>query len=100
MAVVFQVDFPKDGPFGEESFNQMKEVAEGIAAQPGLTWKIWTENPETKEAGGVYLFEDMAAAQAYFTIYEPELRGAGFDIRPRFFEINERLTEITRGPRE
>jgi hypothetical protein len=99
MAVVFQVDFPKDGPFGEESFKEMKEVAENIAAHPGLIWKIWTENAETKEAGGVYLFETMESARAYFKVYEPELRGAGFDIRPRFFQINERLTEITRGPR-
>lgn len=99
MAVVFQVDFPKDGPFGEKSFNAMKGVAEDIAAQPGLIWKIWTENSETKEAGGVYLFEDMAAAQAYFKMYEPALRAEGFDIRARFFEINDRLTEITRGPR-
>ncbi|NJL87813.1 MAG: YdhR family protein [Leptolyngbyaceae cyanobacterium SM1_1_3] len=40
--------------------------AHKIASEvPGLVWKIWTYDPASLEAGGVYLFTDEASAQAY-----------------------------------
>lgn len=32
--------------------------------------QVWTENAETKEAGGVYLFDTRENAQAYITMHE------------------------------
>ena len=37
-------------------------LAESITKEPGFISKIWTENPRTGEAGGIYLFEDEASA--------------------------------------
>jgi len=30
-----------------------------------LIWKVWTEDPERKVAGGIYLFKDPASVQTY-----------------------------------
>ena len=37
-------------------------MAELIATAHGLRWKVWTENSETREGGGIYLFDDDASA--------------------------------------
>jgi hypothetical protein len=36
-------------------------LAESFANVPGLVWKIWLISTENKEAGGIYLFEDIHA---------------------------------------
>eukprot|EP00695_Tsukubamonas_globosa_P002588 TRINITY_DN3752_c0_g1_i1.p3 TRINITY_DN3752_c0_g1~~TRINITY_DN3752_c0_g1_i1.p3 ORF type:complete len:65 (-),score=11.39 TRINITY_DN3752_c0_g1_i1:127-321(-) len=64
MTVIVQVDFPYTGPWGDEAAAAMKGLAESIAQEPGLIWKYWTENKETSESGGVYMFQDRASAQA------------------------------------
>lgn len=38
----------------------MKELADSISQEPGFIWKIWTENQDTQEAGGIYLFQARA----------------------------------------
>ena len=79
--------------------SQFQDTAESIAREPGLIWKIWTENEAMKEAGGIYLFESRAAAKAYMDMHLPRLKARGLsDIRTRFFDINLELTRITRGP--
>ncbi len=45
MQTVLQIDFPFTGPFGEEMQQAMQSLAESISQEPGLLWKIWTENP-------------------------------------------------------
>ena len=64
MRTLLQLDFPYDGPFGDEMASAMAELAESIAREPGFLWKIWTENPDSCEAGGIYLFEDESSARA------------------------------------
>ncbi len=99
MAVIAQFDFPAEGPWGEEMSQAYAGLAESIANEPGLRWKIWTENAETKMAGGIYLFDDMASAQAYAEMHTARLQGFGVTgIRALFFEVNESLTQIDRGP--
>ncbi len=56
MAIILQVDFPFEDPWGQDMTAGMKALAESIAKEPGLLWKIWTENPAAKEAGGIYFF--------------------------------------------
>ena len=46
-----EISFKFTGPWGDELAASRKERAEGIAAVPGLIWKIWTENSETGEGG-------------------------------------------------
>ena len=40
MSVLLQVDFPFQGPWGDEMATAMEGLAQDIAAEPGLTWKI------------------------------------------------------------
>ena len=74
-------------------------LAQSIAEAPGLIWKIWTENPDTQEAGGIYLFEDEAHLNAYLDLHTARLKAMGIDpINAKKFQVNHPLTEITRGP--
>lgn len=37
---------------------------------PLSTLQVWTENAESKEAGGIYLFDSRENAQKYITMHE------------------------------
>lgn len=39
MAVILQVDFPSNGPFGAEMATAYRELAASINQEPGLIWK-------------------------------------------------------------
>ncbi|MFL4475954.1 monooxygenase [Paeniglutamicibacter sp. MACA_103] len=93
-----QVDFPSDGPFGDEMANGYAELAHSIAREPGLVWKLWTENNETGEAGGIYLFTTEEDARAYLKMHSARLAGWGITgIRGKVFAVNRSLSQITRG---
>ena len=51
MTTLLQIDFPYPGPWGDEMTAAMRGLAQSIAQEPGLLWKIWTENAERQEAG-------------------------------------------------
>jgi len=97
MAVIMYVDFPHTGAFGEEMAKQMTDLATSINDEPGIIWKIWTQNEADKTAGGVYLFDTRANAEKYLAMHSKRLSLWGYsDIRGRIFEINETLTEINK----
>ena len=97
MAVLLQIDFPFDGPFGKEMHQAMEPLAQSISEEPGFFWKIWTENEATHEAGGIYLFENQEIAEKYLEKHSKRLTEAGIkNIRARFFLINQPLSAITR----
>lgn len=99
MATLLQIDFPSDGPFGEAMAQAFADLAASIREEPGLLWKIWTENQATKQAGGIYLFSDEASARAYCDMHAKRLEGFGVTgIRALFFDVNEPLTQVTQGP--
>lgn len=99
MPVLIAVDFPSEGPFGEAMAESMKGLAESIAQEPGLIWKVWTENEATKEAGGVYLFTDRASAEAYLEMHTARLKGFGIPkINAKIFDVNEKLSIIDKAP--
>jgi hypothetical protein len=47
MPILLQIDFPFQGPWGAEMSTTMQCLVVSIAQEPGLLWKIWTENTET-----------------------------------------------------
>lgn len=51
--ILLQIDFPHEGPFGEEMTAMMRDLAKDIATEKGLVFKLWTENEMTKEAGDI-----------------------------------------------
>lgn len=97
MNYLLQVDFPHDGIFGEEFSKAFVDLANDISKEEGLLWKIWTENENTKEAGGIYLFSNEADAKRYLDKHTKRLESFGYkNIRAKIFEVNKALSEITK----
>lgn len=99
MAYMIQVDFKMNGPFGDELADAFSDLAKSINEEEGFVWKIWTENAETNEAGGIYLFESKESAEKYFDMHRKRLEGFGIpEVNGKIFGINTKLTEINKGP--
>ncbi|RDW15716.1 monooxygenase [Oceanobacillus chungangensis] len=99
MAYVLQVDFPMDGPFGEEMTESFAGLAASINEEDGFIWKIWTEDSQEKLAGGIYLFETKETAQKYLEMHSERLIDFGFEtVNAKIFAVNEGLSKITHGP--
>lgn len=99
MPILLQVDFPYQGPWGEDMAQAMQGLAQSIAQEPGLLWKIWTENRDTSEAGGIYLFADRASAESYLDMHSARLRAFGVAaVNAKFFDVNVPLSQIDRAP--
>ena len=97
MKYLLQVDFPYGGPFSEQFFDAMKELAEDIANESGLVYKLWTENEATQEAGGIYVFDNLEDANRYLDKHTQRLTSFAFkDIKSKVFAINEALSAITK----
>ena len=67
----------------------------------GLQWKIWLDGSEERRAGGIYLFEDRATAEAYVNGPIVARMKANADVGEldiRVFDVRERMSEITRAP--
>ena len=99
MSYILQVDFPFQGPWGNEMTSALRGLAESIAKEPGLIWKFWTENQAVGEAGGIYLFEDLPNAEAYLAMHTERLMSFGVPrVNGKIFEVNEALSLIDRAP--
>ncbi|MCM3766103.1 monooxygenase [Neobacillus niacini] len=99
MSYVLQVDFKMSGPFGDEMAEAFSDLARSINEEKGFMWKIWTESPDTNEAGGIYMFETKEMAEKYLDMHSKRLTGFGItEVNAKIFAINARLTEITNGP--
>lgn len=97
---ILQINFKFSVPAADlgPAFSQ---AAQPIAATPGLRWKIWLMNEATREAGGVYLFDDEASLNAYLSgpiVAEVKKSPVLSDMSAKVFDAVEGLTDITRGP--
>ena len=91
-------DFPNSA-FGPERTAALKPLAEDIAGQHGLLWKIWTEEPATGRAGGIYLFATRAAAEAYHAMHAQRLAARGVTgIEATYRGVNATLSLLDRAP--
>lgn len=98
---LMQIDFKTEGPFKVIMSEAYYELAEDIAKQEGLLWKIWTENEETKRAGGWYAFKDKASLMSYKEIHQKRLESFGVtDIQVQFFDANVPLSVIDHFPKK
>lgn len=99
MSYILQVDFPFEGPWESAMTAAMQELATSINDEPGFVWKLWTENKQDQQAGGIYLFDSRHNAQQYLEKHSKRLQQAGVkDIRGRIFEINDELSELNNAP--
>ena len=99
--VIIEVAFTYDFATADDYITAVSPLAERWNAVPGLRWKTWTINPDTKRAGAVYHFESAEAAQAYL---DSEL-GQAVANHPNFSEFDVHIynimaaeTLITHGP--
>jgi hypothetical protein len=71
-----------------------------FAEMPGLRWKIWLMNEAAGEAGGIVLFDDDTARQAYIDgpVAEAQTDPMVSDISYKRFDVLDELSAITRGP--
>jgi hypothetical protein len=77
----------------------MEGLAQDIAAEPDLVWKIWTENQAERRAGGIYVFATRAGADAYRAKHAARLADFGITgIVAHTFDVNPALSAITRAP--
>jgi hypothetical protein len=94
---ILQINYRLNGPRGAYEKENLP-YAQPIADIPGLRWKVWIINEAQSEAGGIYLFDDGAAAQAF--VDGPiiaEMKGDP-TLSIKAFDVIGDLTAITRGP--
>jgi uncharacterized OsmC-like protein len=99
--VVLDVEFTYNLDTADEYIAAVSPMAEQWTAVPGLMWKLWKLNPETKRAGAVYVFESAEARQAYL---DSDLAAAVAnhpalsDFQVNQYSILAAETQATRGP--
>jgi hypothetical protein len=100
--VIVQVNYRRpDMPKPEWEARYTDDRARQFLAVPGLQWKIWLDGEDERRAGGIYLFADRAAAQAYMDGPIVARMKANPDISEldiRVFDVREKMTAITNGP--
>lgn len=75
-----------------------KPLAESINKEEGFVSKIWIENQETEESGGIYIFKDKASAEKYVAMHTKRVAAMGAtNILCKYFNINEPLSFINKG---
>ena len=98
---LLQVNYHRDhGQDNHDQAEYLLSAAERISGVPGLQWKVWIYDDENQAAGGIYVFDSEEQARA-FGDGLPESLGklpgvSGID--RRYFDIDEHLSAITRGP--
>ncbi len=97
MAVLVQVNFPMQGPWGTEMAQAFKGLAESINEEPGFIWKVWIEDQAAGLSGGIYLFETREQAEAYVAMHTERLAGFGItEVSATYSDVNETLSQLNR----
>lgn len=96
-ARILQINYKLNGPRAEYERENLP-YAQPIADLPGLSWKVWIINEPESEAGGIYLFDNDATAQAFLDgPIIAEMKGDP-TLSIKVFDVIAELTAITRGP--
>jgi hypothetical protein len=78
-----------------------REAAGIIASVEGLIWKIWVLQQQEFEMGGIYLFANRKAAEAYLThpvVQAVRSNPAVVSTQSRLWDVESSLSALTRGP--
>ena len=97
------INFNLKGIGVENYLGQVESIAPAFAGLQGLISKTWLANSETNTYGGVYVWADREAMEAYreTDIYKGMLANPHFEnIKAYDFAILESPTRVTRGPAE
>ena len=75
--------------------------AKQFLSVPGLQWKIWLDGEEERRAGGIYLFDSRASAEAYVNgpiVARMKSNPDITELQIRIFDVRERMSAITNAP--
>ena len=99
---LLQVNYRRER--GQDDPSQSEHLlgaAERISGLPGLQWKVWIYDDARHAAGGIYLFDTEEHARGWGDEMLPNSLGrlpGVSEIDARYFDVDERLSTITRGP--
>ena len=100
--VIVQINYRRpDMPKSEWEARYTDERAKPFLDVAGLQWKIWLDGSDERRAGGIYMFETKAAAEAYVNGPIVARMKANADIGEleiRVFDVRQRMSEITNAP--
>src|SRR5271169_4009801 len=100
--VIVQINYRRpEMPQAEWDSRYTPERATPFLAVPGLQWKIWLDGSDERRAGGIYLFADRDAAEAYVNGPIVARMRANPDVGEldiRVFDVRQNMSEITRTP--
>lgn len=94
---VLQINYKLTGPRAAYEAENLP-YAQPIADLPGLRWKVWVINEDKGEAGGLYLFDNSAALQAFLDGPIIAEMKADPSLSLKSFDVIAPLTAICRGP--
>jgi len=80
---------------------QSREAANMIALVEGLIWKIWVLQEKQFEMGGIYLFADREAAEAYLNhpvIQAVRSNPSVVSFESQLWDVESSLSALTRAP--
>jgi quinol monooxygenase YgiN len=100
---ILVVNFNLKGMSEEDYRGLVEPIAPAFAGLPGLLSKTWLANAETNTYGGVYVWQDRGAMEAYkqTDIYKGMRANPSFEnVTVTDFAVVENATRITRGPVE
>jgi hypothetical protein len=100
--MIVQVNYTRpEMPKAEWEARYTDDRARQFLAVPGLQWKIWLDGDDERRAGGIYLFADRAAAEAYVNgpiVARMKANPEIADLQIRIFDVRERMSAITNAP--
>lgn len=100
--MIVQVNYTRpEMPKAEWEARYTDDRAKQFLAVPGLQWKIWLDGEADRRAGGIYLFDSRASAEAYVAgpiVARMKANPEIADLQIRIFDVRERMTAITNGP--
>ncbi|WP_106795117.1 monooxygenase [Aquimarina sp. Aq78] len=96
---IWDLHLKYDGPVTQEFMEGNKQLAESIAEEEGVVWKIWTYEEGTDHYGSTYLFKNLDYLKKYREMHIKRLNAIGItDITDHIFDIFEDLSKIDNAP--
>ena len=96
---IWDLHIKYDGPVTKEFMEGNKQLAESIALEEGVVWKIWTYEEGTNHFGSTYLFKNLEYLEKYREMHIKRLNAIGItDIKDHVFDIFEDLSKIDNAP--
>ncbi len=98
---IWDLHLSYDGPVTEEFLAGTKALAESIAEEPGIIWKIWTVEDGTNHYGSTYLFRNREYLETYKEMHVKRLEAIGIKVTSdHIFDIMEDVSRINNAPLE